>query len=204
MNKTAATDHRIHGTLARRWSPYAFSDKPVASRDLLALFEAARWAPSSYNEQPWRYIVGVKGAGQDQNNNDQHARVLSCLVEANQAWAQNAPVLALGVISRSFERNGKPNEAAEHDLGLASGNLVVEATMRHLFVHQMIGIDPEAARATFAIPEHCEALTALAIGYRESSGDMNEALRERDEKPRSRKPLDEFVFSGRFGEPADL
>ena len=198
MSKNAATDHRIHNTLAVRWSPYAFSDKPVPTQDLASVFEAARWAPSSYNEQPWRYIVGVKGQG------DTHARILECLVEANRAWAQNAPVLALGVVVRTFTLNGEPNKAAEHDLGLASANLVTEATTRRLFVHQMIGLDPDAARSAFAIPENAEAFTAMAIGYRETSDNMNQALLERDTKPRERRALDEFVFVDRFGNPAGL
>lgn len=198
MTKNAATDHPIHNTLAVRWSPYAFSDRRVTRSDLASLFEAARWAPSSYNEQPWRYIVGVKEQG------DTHARILDCLVESNRAWAQNAPVLALGVVVRRFGLNGTPNKAAEHDLGLASANLVIEATTRRLHVHQMIGIEPEKARETFGVPEEAEVLTALAIGYRETSAQMNEALRARDTKPRERRPLGEFVFNGRFGEPAEL
>lgn len=198
MSKNAATDHPIHNTLAVRWSPYAFSDRPVPLRDLASIFEAARWAPSSYNEQPWRYIVGIKGEG------DTHQRIHDCLAEGNRAWAQNAPVLALGIVMRTFVKNGKPNKAAEHDLGLASANLVTEATTRKLHVHQMIGLDPEAARKTFGLPEETEALTALAIGYREVSAHMNEALIERDSKPRSRRPLEEFVFTERFGNPAGL
>ena len=198
MSKNAATDHRIHNTLAVRWSPYAFSDKPVPAQDLASLFEAARWAPSSYSEQPWRYIVGIKGEG------DTHARILECLVEGNRAWAQNAPVLALGVVVRTFSLNGEPNKAAEHDLGLASANLVTEATTRKLFVHQMIGLDPEAERTEFAIPDHAEAFTAMAIGYRQTSDNMNQALIERDSKPRERRALSEFVFADRFGNPARL
>lgn len=198
MTKNAATDHPIHNTLAVRWSPYAFSDRRVTRSDLASLFEAARWAPSSYNEQPWRYIVGVKDQG------DTHARILDCLVEGNRAWAQNAPVLALGVVVRRFGLNGTPNKAAEHDLGLASAHLVIEATTRRLHVHQMIGIEPEKARETFGVPEEAEVLTGLAIGYRETSAQMNEALRARDTKPRERRPLGEFVFNGRFGEPAKL
>ena len=198
MTKNAATDHSIHNTLAVRWSPYAFSDKPVPMQDLASVFEAARWAPSSYNEQPWRYIVGVKG------QDDTHARILECLVEGNRAWAQNAPVLALGLVVRTFTRTGEPNKAAEHDLGLASANIATEATTRKLFVHQMIGLDPDAARTAFDIPDHAEAFTALAIGYRETSAHMNQALIERDTKPRERRALREFVFTARFGNPAGL
>lgn len=195
MSKNAATDHPIHNTLAVRWSPYAFSARPVPDAILASVFEAARWAPSSYNEQPWRYIVGVKG------NGDTHARIVECLIEGNRAWAQNAPVLALGVIVRTFAGSGERNKAAEHDLGLASANLVVEATTRRLHVHQMIGLDPDKARETFHVPPEAEVFTALAIGYRETSAHMNEALVQRDTKPRARRALDEIVFTDNFGTP---
>ncbi|ROO26661.1 nitroreductase [Salinisphaera orenii MK-B5] len=196
MNKNAETDHPIHNTLAVRWSPYVFSAKPVAITDLRSLFEAARWAPSSYNEQPWRYIVGLKGEGET------HRRILDCLAEGNQPWARNAPVLALGVVMRNFSANGKPNKAAPHDLGLATGNLVTEATTRRLYVHQMIGLDPEAAREAFSIPEDAEAFTAIAIGYREAAQAGDSALHAREDKQRTRRPLGEFVFTGNFGDPA--
>ena len=124
-----------------------------------SLFEAARWAPSSYNEQPWSYIVASRA------NPAEYARLLSCLVDANQAWAKAAPVLALGCTSILFKLNGKPNAAAIHDLGLAAGNLCAEATARGLFVHQMIGILPNKARELYRIPEDVQPLTALAIGY---------------------------------------
>ena len=123
-DKRATTDYPIHELLAERWSPYGFEDRPVAEADLRSLFEAARWAASSYNEQPWSYLVATK------ENPDEFARLLSCLVEPNQAWAKAAPVLALGVVSLKFSRNNKENRAAVHDLGLAAGNLLVEATAR--------------------------------------------------------------------------
>jgi nitroreductase len=193
IDKTAATDHPIQGILARRWSPYAFSDRPVAQADLQSLFEAARWAASSYNEQPWRYIV----AGRE--DPEEFQRLLGCLVEGNRLWAKSAPVLALGVVSLKFALNGRDNRAAVHDLGLASGNLVMEATARGLVVHQMIGILPEKARETYGIPDGCEAWTALAIGYQGDAASLPERLRERDLAPRTRKPLPEFVFSRKWG-----
>lgn len=198
MDKTAATESPIHNTLAVRWSPYVFSNRPVRPVDLRSLFEAARWAPSSYNEQPWRFIVGIRGEDKT------HARIVGCLSEGNQAWARAAPVLAIGVVMRQLSSNGKPNRAAAHDLGLASANLLTEATRRKLHVHMMIGMDPEAARAAFTIPEDAEALTAMAIGYRETMLPGDPALRERENKPRTRRPVDEFVFGGTFGKPAQL
>src|SRR5690606_15385785 len=120
--KQASTEYPIHELLAKRWSPCAFSAQGVPEDDLRSLFEAARWAPSSYNEQPWRYIVATKA------DLEQYDRLLSCLVPGNQEWAKTAPVLALGCASLRFDRNGKPNAAALHDLGLASACLTLEAT----------------------------------------------------------------------------
>lgn len=198
MHKTADTHAPIHNTLAVRWSPYVFSTRPVRSVDLHSLFEAARWAASSYNEQPWRFIVGVRGPG------DAHAHILSCLTEKNQAWARAAPVLVIGVFMRYLSANGEPNRAAQHDLGLASANLAIEATRRKLHAHMMIGIDPDAAREAFSIPEDAEALTAMAIGYHEAELPGDPALREREAGPRTRRLLGEFVFGDRFGQSADL
>jgi nitroreductase len=194
--KQSKPDHPIQQILAARWSPYAFADKPVSDGDLKSLFEAARWAPSSYNEQPWRYIVATKA------NADEFARLHSCLVEGNQPWTKNAPVLALGCTSLKFVLNGNPNAAAQHDLGLASGNLVVEATARGLFVHQMIGILPDRARELYKIPEGMLPLTALAIGYATSPDILPDGYKQRDLAPRARKPLAEFVFGGLWGTPA--
>ena len=194
--KTATPDHSIHPLVASRWSPYAFADKPVAKSDLQSLFEAARWAASSYNEQPWRYILATKDDPAEFN------RLLACLVEGNQAWAKNAPVLAIGCTSLNFALNGKPNAAAIHDLGIASATLTFEATARGLHVHQMIGILPDQARSTYSIPNDVQPLTALAIGYAAAADALPEKLRARDLSPRTRKPLREFVFSGTWSNPS--
>jgi nitroreductase len=197
-DKPAKPDHPIHDLLAARWSPYAFADRPVAGADLRSLFEAARWAASSYNEQPWSYIVATR------DDRAQFERVLSCLVEGNQAWAKNVPVLALGVVTHKFKMNNKDNRAAVHDLGLAAGNLTLEATARGLVVHQMIGILPDKARETFQIPEGSEAWTGLAIGYAGDPQTLPDKLKERDLAPRQRKPLAEFVFGAKWGEAAAI
>ena len=197
-DKKASTDYPIHELLAERWSPYGFEDRPVDEGDLRSLFEAARWAASSYNEQPWSYLVATR------ENPEEFARLLSCLVDPNQAWAKAAPVLALGVVSLRFSRNKKENRAAVHDLGLAAGNLLVEATARGLCVHQMIGILPDKAREVYEIPEHSEAWTALAIGYKADPAKLPDTLKERDLAPRQRKPLSQFVFSGKWGDPSPL
>ena len=196
--KNATSDHPILKLLAERWSPYGFEDRPVPEADLRSLFEAARWAASSYNEQPWNYLVATK------EDPDEFGRLLSCLVEANQIWAKAAPVLALGVVNLRFTRNNQDNRAAVHDLGLAAGNLVVEATARGLSVHQMIGILPDRARTIYQIPDHYEAWTAMAIGYQANPATLPDALKERDLTLRQRKPLSKFVFTGHWGQPSPL
>ena len=196
--KQASPDHPIHELIAERWSPYAFSDRPVSDDDLRSLFEAARWAASSYNEQPWSYIVATKA------NSTEFERLLSCLVEGNQMWAKSAPVLALGCASLFFKKNAKPNAAAIHDLGLASATLTLEATARGLFIHQMIGILPDKAREVYHIPEGVQPLTGLAMGYAADPNSLPEKLRERDLTARNRKPLAEFVFGGEWGAASGL
>jgi nitroreductase len=189
----AVTDYPIHELLARRWSPHLFQKTPVRESDLRSLFEAARWAPSSYNEQPWSYIVATK------HKPEEFSRLLSCLAEGNQVWAKTAPVLALGVVTLKFQRNGKDNRAAIHDLGLAAGNLLVEAMSRGLSVHQMIGISPERARELFQIPQNSEAWTALAIGYKEATDAVPEDYMKRALASRHRKSQSQFVFNGKWG-----
>ncbi len=195
-DKKAPTDHPVHPLIEARWSPYVFADRPVPEADLCSLFEAARWAASSYNEQPWGYIVAAKG------NPAQYEALLSCLAEGNRLWAKTAPVLVLSVVNLKFARNGKENRAAMHDMGLAAGNLVFEASARGLSVHQMIGILPDRAKEIYAIPEDLEAYTGLAIGYPGDAAGLPDALKERNGKPRQRKPLRDFVCGGKWGDPS--
>ncbi len=194
--KDAHLDHPVHELIARRWSPYVFADRPVSSDDLASLFEAARWAASSYNEQPWRYIVATK------ENPQEFQRLVACLVDANQPWAQRAPVLALGCTALKFTANNQPNAVALHDLGLASATLTLEAAARGLCVHQMAGILPDKARETYQISDGVQPLTALAIGYPGKADSLPEAYGKRDLAPRQRKPLGEFVFTGQWGSSA--
>jgi nitroreductase len=198
MPQRVETDYAVQDLIASRWSPYLFADRPVAKADLCSLFEAARWAPSSYNEQPWSYIVATR---EDQTEFD---RLLSCLVPGNQAWAKFAPVLALGCTNLKFARNGQPNDAAQHDLGLASGNLVLEATARGLSVHQMIGILPDRARELYQVPADVRPLTGLAIGYVGDQAALPAEIRSRDQSRRPRKPIATFVFGAKWGTAASV
>jgi nitroreductase len=190
------TDYPVLPVIAERWSPYVYEPRPVEREKLLACLEAARWAPSSYNEQPWTFLLA------ERSDAAAFATMLGCLVEGNRAWAQNAGVLLLTIVSKFFTLNGKPNRAAEHDIGLASENMVLQATALGLQGHQMIGIEPAKIRATYGIPETHEPLTAIALGYAGKSSD-GEALAQRDASRRGRKGLSEIVLS-RWGQPADL
>ncbi len=187
-----SSNHPIHKILDTRWSPYAFDpDRAVGTDDLNSLFEAARWSMSSYNAQPWRYIVGVRGRSRTAWD-----QVFDVLLEGNQPWAKNAPVLALGLAEHNFEYNGKPNKAAIHDLGAASASLTFEATARGLVVHQMIGIDPDKAREIFQLEESIEPFTALAIGYVGGVDSVDEEYAKRDDRKRERKSLSEIIIHG--------
>jgi nitroreductase len=198
MEKPAETQHPINDLLRRRWSPRAFAARPVEPEHLLSLLEAARWAPSSNNEQPWVFLVATR------DNPAEFQRMLSCLVDANVAWAQRAPVLMLSVARRNFERTGKPNRHAFHDVGQAAANLAIQATALGLAVHQMAGILPDKAREVFGIPDDYDAVAAIAIGYPGDSESLPEELRKRELAPRTRKPLESFVFDGRWGEASPL
>jgi len=190
MTKQAPTDHPVHALIADRWSPYSFADRDLPDAQLRSLLEAARWAASSYNEQPWSFLVAKRDDPQA------FEQMISCLVEGNQAWAKAVPVLVLTVVSKNFQRKGQPNAAATHDLGLAVGNLSLEAPARGIALHQMIGILPDRAREVYEVPESHDVLTGLAIGYAVEP----DALSDREKSPRQRKSLSDFVFSGRWGE----
>jgi len=197
-DKQAITEHDILDVLADRWSPRAFADRPVESDKLRRLFEAARWAASSYNEQPWRYIVATK------DNPKAYERLLSCLGEFNQQWAKTAPVLMLGFYKTTFSRNGKPNRCAPHDLGAASAQLTAQATALDLYVHQMAGIEMDVIHDTYDVPDDFEPLAALAVGYLGDPSVLPDKLEKQEYGERSRRPLNETVFGNGWGETADV
>src|SRR5262252_2577676 len=194
MEKPAVTDYPIEETIRRRWSPRAFSERAVEPEKLRRLFEAARWAPSSFNEQPWSFIVTTK------DNPESYEQLLSCLIERNQEWAKLAPVLLLSIAKSNFENNGQPNRHAFHDVGMAVGFLLIEATALGLFVHQMAGFSVEKARTTCGVPPGFEPVAAIAIGYPAGPEVLPESFQAREVGPRSRKPISEFVFAGKWGE----
>lgn len=196
--KRARTDHAILDILADRWSPRAWEDRPVEDEKLRSVFEAARWAPSSMNEQPWRFLVARRHVDASWNE------LLASLHPGNQAWAKHAPVLALGLTRRTFTRNDRTNLHARHDLGLATATLTAQATALGLHVHPMGGILPDEARLRFGIPETFDIVTGIAIGYLGAPDSLPEKFRASETEPRTRRSLAETVFTGAWGEPSPI
>lgn len=198
MEKLASTDHEIMGLLKRRWSPRALSERPIEPEIILRMLEAARWAPSSNNEQPWSYLLASK------EQPEEFARLLACLVPSNQAWVKDAPLLMISVARMFFERNGSPNRTALHDVGAASAQLTVQAVDMGLYVHQMAGIEIEKIRQEYNLPPGYEPVAGLAVGYPGDCDKLAEPYRTRELGPRVRKPIKDFVFTGGWGGPLAL
>ena len=196
MQKPAESRYELHPLIRDRWSPVCFSSRRIEPAILGSLFEAARWAPSSYNEQPWAFCVATP------EQPAEFAALLGCLMEANRVWARQAGALVLSVAKLSLDRNGKPNRHAYDDTGSATQNLILQALSHGLYCHPMGGFDGEQARRDLKIPATHDPLTLLAVGYPAEDGSAHEAgLRQRDASARSRKPLSEVVFTGSFGQP---
>lgn len=194
LNKEADTDFPIHEIIRNRWSPRSFADEPIDKDLLLRLFEAARWAPSSYNEQPWRFIIATK------DHTEEYKKLSQVLNEFNRRWATTAPLLILTIVKEHFEKNGKPNRTAEHDLGAAMSYLTFEATDNDLYVHQMAGILPDKANELYDIPEGYQPFTMAAVGYLAGPEQLPDDLALKEYGERKRKPLDKLVFQGKWGE----
>lgn len=189
--KYAPASTAIHEIIASRWSPRAFSDKPVSAEELQKLFTAASWAASSANEQPWRFLFG-------RNGDPTFVKILDSMVEANQAWAKHAPVLLLSVGKSTFSPGpyaGAHNPYALHDTGAASACLSLEATVLGLHTHGIGGFNHEKARAHFNIPADFEIGACWAIGYLGDPDTLPDGLQQRELAPRSRKPISDFVFA---------
>jgi len=195
--KQAPAVHGVMPIVHQRWSPRSFADRDVAPADLAKVFEAARWAASSYNEQPWRYLVGTRGS-------EAYIKIFSSLGEFNQAWAKTAPVLILGTTRTQFSHNNAPNRVALYDLGAASSYLTLQAAALGLATHQMAGFDPDAARKAFEIPDVYQIGAVIALGYQgEPAALPNDQFIAQEVAPRARKALKEFVFSS-WDHAADL
>jgi nitroreductase len=195
FEKPAVTDYPIHELLKRRWSARAFSTQPLEPAALCSVFEAARWAPSSGNGQPWSFIVARR---------EQMAEFekLASVLNPGNAWARKAGALALSVASLD-RAPGKPNRHAWHDVGLATENLALQAFSMGLVVHPMAGFDAAMAREVFAIPERCDPVAMIALGHPGDPNDLPEDLRQRELAPRQRKPIAEFVYFGQWGQTGE-
>jgi nitroreductase len=184
----------IPEVILNRWSPRAFSEKEISSGDLEKLFVAASWAASGSNEQPWRFLLGRRG-------DETYKKIFNSLVEFNQMWTKNVPVLVLSAAKKTFAENGKPNEYALHDTGAATANLALTATALGFHTHHMAGFDKELARASFGIPSDFEIGPVTAIGYFGDPANLHERMYKGEVAPRTRKPVAEFVF-GDWEKPA--
>lgn len=178
----------VEDLFLRRWSPRAFADKDVSNEDLKKIFEAARWAASSYNEQPWRFFLGRRG-------DDTYKKIFDALVEFNQNWAKSAPVLILSVASNKFFHNGSPNHYALHDTGAATISLALQATALGLHAHSMAGFNHEKARKSFDVSGDYNIGAVTALGYFGDPATLHDQVRVNEESPRQRKSLSEFVLS---------
>lgn len=195
LHKHAATRAPIHDLIASRWSPRAFDpDKFVSHQDLTAVLEAARWSPSCFNDQPWRYVVCDKSRDETAWQN-----TLSAIAEKNQLWAKNAPVLILAVAMTNFGHNDKPNRWAGYDTGAASLGLCLQATALGLIVHQMGGFDADKARQVLALPDNCMPMAMMALGYQAEAETLAEDFKAGEQAERSRAALEQRFFLGKWG-----
>jgi nitroreductase len=190
------TQAPIHDLLANRRSPRAFSERPIEPEKLLSLFEAARWSPSSANEQPWRFIVAT--------NNDSRvfSAIVELLMEGNRRWADRAPMLVLALAQSTYSKTDRPYHHSWYDLGQSVALLSVQATALGLVVHQMGGFDGDKARQLLSIPDGFSPVVVFAVGYADQAGILTDDLRKREQAPRSRKLLQDFVFTEEWGRPS--
>ena len=194
--KQPATDYPIHPIIASRWSPRAYDPKPVEKEKLQRIFEAARWAASASNIQPWYFLVGFKG-------DKVYQSIFETLVEFNQDWAIHAPVLALAIAKTTNSRGGQ-NRSYAYDLGQAVATLSLQATAEGVYAHQMGGFDAQAAALAFEIPEEYKVLVVFTLGYLGDAEILNPNLYKLELSPRIRRSAGESVFTGSFGQKADF
>jgi nitroreductase len=192
--KVANRPAGLHPLLRERWSPRAFSDRLIDPAAIKRLFQAAQWAMSCFNGQPWRYVYAT------QDDPAAFERVLATLAPGNQTWASSAPLLAIAIGRTHFEHNSEPNKWSLYDTGAATALLTVQAQAEGLHVHQMGGFDPAKACETLNIPEGYTPISAFAVGYAGDPATLPDALREREAQPGQRKILSEIAFKGLWGQ----
>ncbi len=193
LEKPAVTARPLHDIIGKRWSPRSFADKAVSKDDLVAVLEAARWAASCNNAQPWRFLVASKG--------DAHYdAALAGFNARNQRWAKTAPVLIFGCARKTFEANGNPNAHAWYDLGAAIAQLTAQASALGLVVHQAAGIERDAVRSAFSVPDEFDIVVGLTLGFQGDPDALPEELPGREREARARKALGDIAFGVKFGE----
>lgn len=189
--KHRTADHPIEDIFLKRWSPRAMSGETIPESELMPLFEAARWAPSTYNEQEWRFLYATR-------DSEHWETFFNCLVEANQAWCKNAAVLVVGLSCKTFSKNGKPNPVHTLDCGMATENFMLQATAMNVVSHAMAGFDRGKVRVSLNVPDDYEVEVMIAVGRPADTDVLPENYREMDQQPSDRKPLSEIVAAGPF------
>ena len=184
--KIARTDHPVAETIAHRWSPRAFKDQPIDNQSLNQLFEAARWAASANNEQPWYYLYAHKGS-------NGFTKIVDCLMPGNQPWAKNASVILIAAVRKTFEANGKENPYAWHDLGMANATLLLQATHMQIAGHFMAGVDKQKLSESLNLDENLQIVGLIALGFRADAATLDEPYKSREEAARTRKPIAAFT-----------
>ena len=198
LNKPAQTSTSVHELIRERWSPRSFQTKAVSKTDLTAVLEAARWAASCNNGQPWRFIVATS------DDAAEHAAAVAGFNARNQRWAKTAPVIVFVCARKTFEANGNPNAHSWYDTGAAVAQLSIEAQARGMRVHQAAGIEREVVRSTYGVPDDVDIIAGFTLGFQGEPDALPEELPGREREPRARKPLGEIAFSGKFGTAAKL
>jgi len=195
--KFAKTIYDINNLSKIRWSPCAFDTKPVEKDKIRSILEAARWSPSSGNEQPWRFMIGFR-------KDETWEKIFETLDEGNKIWVKSVPVLLLSIGKKTRGRKSSPYPHFQYDTGQSAAHLTFEATNQGLYAHQMAGFDPEMAVREFNIPSDHQPLTVIAIGYIADPSSLPSDLQERELAERKRKGFDELVFSVTFGQKSNL
>ncbi|MDF1548121.1 MAG: nitroreductase family protein [Bacteroidales bacterium] len=192
MKKDADNKNPINELQKKRWSPRSFADTEIPKGKIYSMFEAASWAASSRNEQPWRFIYGLKGEGEN------YKKIIDTLVSWNQKWAKTAPMLVVGVAKLNSDYHNKPNEYAHYDLGQAVAAMSLQAISDGIYVHQMGGFEKDKVRNSFKMSDNYEPMVAIAVGYLGQPEDLPDDMRELEEKPRTRYELNRLIFNGDF------
>lgn len=197
LEKTAITSVPIHDLMHRRWSPRAYdANRPVTRAQLVALLEAARWSPSCNGVEPWRYLIWDRA-----HDPEGFQKAFDSLSDSNKLWVKNVPLLMLSCASSDPLPPDRPNRYTQHDTGMASACLALQAVALGLIAHQMAGFNVEKVRAAFSIPADVTPMAMIAVGYQASPDVLDEVTKKKELTPRARKPMGERFFEGGWGRP---